>query len=44
MGYVYLGEVNLVEWKGTKPMEIKWKLKTPMPASLLKIAKHKSVG
>jgi hypothetical protein len=44
MGFTYLGEVKLVKWQGAKPMEIVWRLKTPMPASMLKIAKHKSVG
>lgn len=44
MGFTYLGEVKLVKWQGAKPMEIVWKLKTPMPASMLKIAKHRLVG
>ena len=44
MGFTYLGKVSLVKYKGEKPIEIIWKLKTPMPASVLKIAKHKSVG
>lgn len=44
MGYTYLGEVTLLKWQGSKPMEIVWKLKTPMPASFLKIAKHRAVG
>jgi hypothetical protein len=44
MGFTYLGEVELVKWQGAKPIEIVWRLKTPMPASMLKIAKHKSVG
>ena len=44
MGYTYLGEVKLVKWQGAKPMEIIWKLRTPMPASMLKIAKHRAVG
>ena len=44
MGFTYLGEVKLVKWQGAKPIEIVWRLKTPMPASMLKIAKHKSVG
>ncbi len=43
MGFTYLGEVNLVKWQGSKPMEIKWHLKTPMPASVLKMAKHRAV-
>lgn len=44
MGFTYLGKVKLVKWQGAKPMEIVWKLKTPMPASMLKIAKHRAVG
>ena len=44
MGFTYLGEVNLVRWQGAKPMEIVWKLKTPMPASVLNYAKHRAVG
>lgn len=43
MGFTYLGEVNLVRWQGAKPIEIVWKLKTPMPASMLNIAKHRAV-
>lgn len=44
MGYTYLGEVKLVKWQGSKPMEIVWRLKTPMPVSLLKIARHRAIG
>ena len=44
MGYTYLGEVTLVKWQGAKPMEIVWRLKTPMPASFFKIARHRSIG
>ena len=44
MGFTYLGEVKLVKWQGAKPIEIVWKLKTPMPASMLNIAKHRAVG
>lgn len=44
MGYTYLGEVTLVKWQGAKPMEIVWHLKTPMPASFFKIARHRSIG
>ncbi len=43
MGFTYLGEVKLVKWQGAKPIEIVWRLKTPMPASMLNIAKHRSV-
>ena len=44
MGYTYLGEVKLVKWQGTRPMEIVWRLKTPMPASFFKIARHRAIG
>jgi hypothetical protein len=44
MGFTYLGEVNLVRWQGAKPIEIVWRLKTPMPASVLNYAKHRAVG
>ena len=44
MGYTYLGEVKLIKWQGTRPMEIVWRLKTPMPPSFLKIARYKGVG
>ena len=44
MGFTYLGEVKLVKWQGARPMEIVWRLKTPMPASMYKIAKHRAVG
>lgn len=44
MGFTYLGEVNLVRWQGARPMEIVWRLKTPMPASVLNYAKHRAVG
>ena len=43
MGFTYLGEVKLVKWQGAKPIEIVWRLKTPMPASMLNIAKHRAV-
>ena len=44
MGFTYLGEVLLEKWRGARPMEIVWRLKTPMPASFFKIAKHRAVG
>ncbi len=43
MGFTYLGEVKLDRWQGTKPIEIVWKLKTPIPASVLNYAKHRAV-
>lgn len=44
MGFTYLGEVKLVKWQGARPMEIIWRLKTPMPASFFKIARHRAIG
>lgn len=45
MGYVYLGQVELVEWSGAKPMQILWKLKYKMPASVFSYAaKFKAIG
>ena len=44
MGFTYLGEVKLEKWQGSKPIEIVWRLKTPMPASMLNIARHRAVG
>jgi hypothetical protein len=44
MGFTYLGEVKLVKWRGARPMEIIWRLKTPMPASFFKIARHRAIG
>ena len=44
MGYIYLGEVKLVKWQGARPMEIVWRLKTPMPASFFKKARHRAIG
>ncbi len=43
MGYVYLGEVELKEYSGNKPMQIVWKLKTPMPASVCEYARKYAV-
>jgi len=34
LSYVFLGEVVFVKSTGSKPMNIEWKLKIPMPASL----------
>ncbi len=38
MGYVYLGEVDLVEYSGSRPMQIVWKLKTPLPGDVYEYA------
>ncbi|QDH78403.1 DUF3427 domain-containing protein [Echinicola soli] len=34
MGYVFIGEGNLSEHYGSKPMNIKWKLEEPIPSYL----------
>lgn len=45
MGYIYLGEVTLVSYQGNKPMQIVWKLKTPMPAAICEYAcKYAAIG
>ena len=38
MGYVYLGEVTLDSFHGSKPMQIVWKLKDPMPGEVYEYA------
>lgn len=38
MGYIFLGEVKYVSHDGGNPMNIRWQLQTPMPASLWKFA------
>jgi superfamily II DNA or RNA helicase len=44
MGSVFLGEANLKEHYGSKPMSIKWELKEPMPAYLWKDSAKMAVG
>lgn len=44
MGYIYLGEVELERWQGSRPMEILWRLRSAMPASMFKIARHRAIG
>jgi hypothetical protein len=44
MGYVFIGEGNLQEYYGEKPMNIKWKLNDPMPHYLWKEAAKLRVG
>ncbi len=45
LGYTYLGEVDWVEYKGNKPIEILWKLKTKMPASVFEYAgRYAAIG
>ncbi len=44
MGYVFVGEGNLKEHYGAKPMNIKWELNEPLPHYLWKDAAKLSVG
>lgn len=45
MGYIYLGEVDLVQWTGSRPMQIVWRLRTPMSESTFGFAaKYKALG
>lgn len=44
MGYVFVGEGNLKEHYGAKPMNIKWELKEPLPLYLWKDAAKLRVG
>ncbi|MDX1772730.1 DEAD/DEAH box helicase [Oceanihabitans sediminis] len=44
MGYVFIGEGELKDYKGSKPMSINWELQEPMPHYLWKDAAKLSVG
>ncbi|HEY0896733.1 MAG TPA: DUF3427 domain-containing protein [Sphingobacteriaceae bacterium] len=44
MSYVFLGEANFIKSSGSKPMNIEWKLKQPMPAYLWKESVKLAVG
>ena len=44
MGFVFLGEVNLKDHYGEKPMSIKWELNEPMPHYLWKESAKMAVG
>jgi superfamily II DNA or RNA helicase len=44
MGFVFLGEANLIDHYGSKPMSIKWELNEPMPAYLWKDSAKMAVG
>ncbi len=44
MAYVFLGEGNLAEHYGAKPMSIKWQLQEPMPPFLWKDSAKMAVG
>ena len=44
MGYVFIGEGNLKEHDGSKPMSIKWELNEPVPHYLWKASAKMAVG
>ena len=45
MGFVYLGEVDLVSMEGSKPIRIVWDLKTPMSEATFAFAsQYKAIG
>ena len=44
MGYIFLGEATYVSHYGNRPMNIRWKLKNPMPALLWDFAGKLAVG
>lgn len=44
MSYVFLGDANLIEHSGYKPMNITWKLREPMPHYLWKESAKMAVG
>ena len=44
MGYVFVGEGNLKEYYGSKPMSIKWELNEPIPHYLWKDAAKLRIG
>jgi superfamily II DNA or RNA helicase len=44
MGYVFLGDANIIEHYGSKPMNIKWQLNEPIPPYLWKVSAKMAVG
>lgn len=44
MSYVFLGKANFVKSSGSKPMNVEWKLKNPMPAYIWKESGKLAVG
>lgn len=44
LGYVYLGEVELVSYSGNKPIQIVWKMKDDIPASVCEYACKYAAG
>lgn len=44
MGYVFIGEGNIQDYYGSKPMSIKWELNEPIPQYLWNASAKMSVG
>lgn len=44
MGYVFIGEGNIKDYYGSKPMSINWELNEPMPLYLWKDSAKMSIG
>lgn len=44
MSYVFLGDANFMKSSGSKPMNIEWRLREPMPAYLWKESRKLAVG
>lgn len=44
IGYVFIGEGIFMETEGSKPMNVTWELKEPMPEYLWKVSAKMSVG
>ncbi|MGE4568719.1 MAG: DUF3427 domain-containing protein, partial [Bacteroidales bacterium] len=44
IGYVFVGEGTLVEYSGSKPMNITWQLSVPLPPYLWKASAKMAVG
>lgn len=44
ISYVFLGDVNFVNYNSSKPMNITWKLKEPMPPYLWKDSAKMAIG
>ena len=44
MGFVFLGEGQIMDHEGAKPMNIKWELKEPMPPYIWKESAKMAIG
>ena len=44
MGSVFLGEAKLIDFSGSKPMNVTWRLETPMPPYLWKDSAKMAIG